>query len=249
ASGEGANGHANRKYPTTFYPDATSQNQAKIIEVKEGAEVTDIDIRLGVGKDTYEAAGRVVDAETRQPLPQGAVICGEAPDKENGGAHNPREATTDDEGRFKVNGLSSGRYELFLWNRREMFYPSSAPTGNNEHYSEKTGFEVNDSDVSGLEVKAIRGSTIRGVVGLEGVNDPAVKAKLQQMAVGLRVIGKREPAGDGVGYEERGASSAKIASDGGFRLSGAPPGMASFYVRSSSGENFLIKRIERDGAE
>src|SRR5262249_15110928 len=70
ASGEGANGHANRKYPTTFYPDATSQNQAKIIEVKEGAEVTDIDIRLGVGKDTYEAAGRVVDAETRQPLPQ-----------------------------------------------------------------------------------------------------------------------------------------------------------------------------------
>src|SRR5262249_31639760 len=37
--------------------------------------------------------------------------------------------------------------------------------------------------------------------------------------------------------------------DGGFRLSGAPPGMASFYVGSSQGETFSIKLIERDGAE
>src|SRR5262249_35583636 len=218
ASGEGANGHANRKYPTTFYPDATSQNQAKIIEVKEGAEVTDIDIRLGGGKDTYEAAGRVVDAETRQPLPQVAVICWEAPDKENGGAHNPREATTDDEGRFKVTGLVSGRYELFLWNRRGMFYPPSAPTGDNEHYSEKTGFEVNDSDVSGLEVKAIRGSTISGVVVLEGVKDPAVKTKLQQMAGRPHVLRKRGSARGGVGSVGPGDPSGRNADGGGIQI-------------------------------
>src|SRR5262249_46676526 len=158
-------------------------------------------------------------------------------------------ARTDDEGRFSVSGLSSGRYELLLVNGRGMSYQPSASMGSNEHYSEKTEFEVNDSDVSGLEVKAIRGSTVSGVVVLEGVNDPAVKAKLQQTEVGLNVIGKRETAADGVSYEERGGDSAKIASDGGFRLSGAPPGMASFYVGSSPGETFSIKRVERDGAE
>src|SRR5262245_32809967 len=61
---------ASRKYIQTFYPNATDRSQAKIIEVKEGAEVTGIDIQLVVGKNTYEAMGRVVDAETGQQLPR-----------------------------------------------------------------------------------------------------------------------------------------------------------------------------------
>src|SRR5262249_60670023 len=154
-------------------------------------------------------------AETRQPLPQVAVICWEAPDKENAGGHNPREATTDDEGRFKVTGLSSGRYELFLWNRRGMSYQPSASIGSNEHYSEKTEFEVNDSDVSGLEVKAIRGSTVSGVVVLEGVNDPAVKAKLQQNGGSIRGIGKRETAAGGGGFGGLRGGTAKVTRGGG----------------------------------
>ena len=53
----GISGRAYHNNFRTYYPDATDQSQAKIIEVKEGAEVTNIDIRLGVGKDTYEAVG------------------------------------------------------------------------------------------------------------------------------------------------------------------------------------------------
>src|SRR5262245_41476789 len=85
AGGEWSYSHSKRKYSETFHPDATDRNQAKIIEVKEGAEVIDINIRLGAGKNTYEVTGRVVDAETGQPLPQAGVICWEASDKENGG--------------------------------------------------------------------------------------------------------------------------------------------------------------------
>jgi hypothetical protein len=240
AGGEWASGRGKRKYPETFHPDAMDWNQAKIIEVKEGAEVTDIDIRLGVGKNRYEAAGRVIDAATGQPLTQVSVICMEAPDQANGGMRHGRQATTDDEGGFKVTDLAPGRYELGLWERMR---------GSGEHYSEKIGFEVTDSDVSGLEVKAIRGSTISGVVIIGGVSDPAVKAKLQQMAVGIQVTGKSESTGDGRAYEHRGGAMAKIAGDGSFRLTGAPPGMASFYMWGTQEDIFSIRRIERDGAE
>jgi hypothetical protein len=95
AGGEGGYGLANRILPRTFYPDVTDQKQAKIIEVKEGAEVTDIDIRLGAAKNTYEATGRVIDAETGQPLPEVSVGCVEAQGSERGGLRYGAGAQTD----------------------------------------------------------------------------------------------------------------------------------------------------------
>jgi hypothetical protein len=237
AGGAGFYGPANRKYPRTFYPDATDEKQAKIVEVKEGAEVSGIDIRLGVAKQTYEAAGRVVDSETGQPVPQVSVMCVEVADEEDRRERIARTVSADDQGKFQITGLLSGRYLLVLRNNwRE----------SGEHYSDKTEFEMRDSDVSGLEIKAIRGSTISGVVVLEGVNDPAVKAKLPQASVAVQVSGKRDSPGDGPGF---GRSIAKIASDGGFRATGAPPGMASFALVGYQENIFSIKRIERNGAE
>src|SRR5262245_8983511 len=242
ASDRGGYSFTSQKYIQTFYPKATDRSQAKIIEVKEGAEVTGIDIQLVLGKNTYEAIGRVVDAETGQPLPQISLECIETLDKVNEGRRYGRKATTDDEGRFKFIGLAPGRYELYL---EVEGFPYSQKSS--EHYSEKTRFEVGDSDVSGLEVKAIRGSTISGVIVLEGANDTGVKAKLQQAIFFILVVGKRESAGDGgAAYEGRGYASAKIAGDGSFRLSGAPPGIGQFHLL---GSELWIKRVERDGME
>jgi hypothetical protein len=119
------------------------------------------------------------------------------------------------------------------------------------YYSEKTRFEVTDSDVKGLEVKAIRGSTISGMVVIEGASDPsvrAVKANLQRLSVGVQVATLRESTGGGGAYELPGRITAKIAGGGGFLLTGTPPGTASFYIEGGQDE-FTIKRIERDGAE
>jgi Carboxypeptidase regulatory-like domain len=229
-----------RKSSETFYPDATDQSQAKIIKVEEGAEVTDIDIRLGVGKDTYAAAGRVVDAETGQPLPQVSVLCMEAPDLKSGGTRYGRPATTDDEGRFRCANLAPGPYQLSLY---------ELPQVSSSHFSEKIRFEVADSDVSGLEVKAIRGSTISGVVVIEGVSDQAVKAKLRQMSIGVSVTGFRGSAGDGGDYELPDMVRAKIAGDGAFSLTGARPGMASFQMDGGQEGAFFIRRVERNDAE
>jgi protocatechuate 3,4-dioxygenase beta subunit len=240
AGGEGDFSRAGRSHPKTFHPDATDEKQAKIIEVKEGAEVTDIDIRLGVARQTYEAAGRVIDAETGQPLPQVQVMCWGAPDEQGGGRRTGKEMVTDDQGKFQFTGLSPGRYDLVLSNRRREDV---------EHYSEAIRFELSNADVSGLELKAIRGSTVSGVVVLEGAGDPAVKAKLRQASVSLFVAGKREPGASGPAYLGRGNSTTKIANDGGFRLTGAPPGMASFHVGGPQENTFQIKRIEYNGAE
>jgi 5-hydroxyisourate hydrolase-like protein (transthyretin family) len=238
AGGEWSSGLVRRKSSETFYPDATDQNQAKIIEVKEGAEVTNIDIRLGAGKDAYEAAGRVVDAETGQPLPRVSVLCMEADERMRHGIS----ATTDDEGRFTCANLAPGRYDLSLWERMRV---------SSVYYNEKIRFEVTDSDVSGLEVKAIRGSTISGVVVIEGASDPAVKARMQRMSVGVHVARLRESDGDGGDYERLRGVMAKIAGDSAFRLTGAPPGMASFYMYMEGAQEyeFSIRRVERDGAE
>src|SRR5215813_11554408 len=160
SAGEWAYNRAKRKYPETFHPDATDRNRAKVIEMKEGAEVTGVDIRLGVEINTYEAMGRVVDAETGRPLSHVPVVCSAAPDKENGARGFGRTVITDDEGRFKVNELPSGAYELFVRNESEMYGPTSVSMLNSEYYSEKIRFVLGDSDVNGLEVKAIRGSTV-----------------------------------------------------------------------------------------
>jgi len=241
AGGGGGFSLANRKYIQTFYPDATDKSQAKVIEVKEGAEVTGIDIRLIVGKNTYEAIGRVVDAETGLPLPQTSLTCIETLDKVNEGRRYGRKATTDDEGRFKFIGLAPGRFELYLEVERFPYSHNSS-----EHYSEKTRVEVGDSDISGLEIKAIRGSTISGVIVLEGASDPGVKAKLQQAMFFILVAGKRESAGDRAAYKVRGHASAKIAGDGSFRISGTPPGLGQFELM---GSELRIKRVELEGVE
>jgi hypothetical protein len=239
AGGEWASGLMKPKSPETFHPDAADRDRAKVIEVKEGAEVTGIDIRLGAGKDAYEAAGRVVDADTGQAVPRVSVLCIEAPDNAHGGTRHGRPTTTDDEGRFVCANLTPGRYELILWEQMQV---------SSMYYSEKTRFEVTDSNVNGLEVKAIRGSTISGVVDIEGAGDPMIKAKLRRMSVSVQVEALRESTVGGGDYEFPAIATAKIAGDGGFHLTGAPEGMASFYIEDDQ-EEFSIRRVERDGAE
>jgi hypothetical protein len=238
AVSEMGRGSVKRRFPQTFYPEATDQKQAKIIEVKEGAEVADIDIRLGAGKNTYEATGRVIDAEAGQPLPGVLVMCTEAQSNENGGRYGTG-AQTDNEGKFKLIGLTSGRYELGL----------QSSSMNGEHYSEKTPFEVGDSDVSDLEVKAIRGSTINGVVVIEVASDPSIRAKLPLMTVSVQTTRRRESVGAGWDYASGKSSYAKIDGNGGFSLTGVAPGVATFNVSGDQGSAIPIKRIERDGAE
>ena len=55
-------------YKRTFYPDATDPAEAKVIEVTEGSEATNIDISLGQILPGFVASGKVVDGETGRPV-------------------------------------------------------------------------------------------------------------------------------------------------------------------------------------
>ena len=238
--GEQSHLRANPRLPATFHPDVSDRKQARVIEVKADEVVESIDIRIGESRKTYEASGRVVDGDSGQAIPNTRLLCLGFNDNDLPPKDVP--VITNDQGQFKITELISGRYALYLQDE-----DVSGP-----YYSEGTLFVVNDGDVSGLEVKAYRGSTVSGVVMAAGVSDPAIKSKLQQAMLTVGFIGDRDPATANLGNLP--GDSAKIGADGAFRFNGVPPGKLMLLYLSPGGHGpgripFKFNRIERDGAQ
>ncbi|HEY6403576.1 MAG TPA: carboxypeptidase-like regulatory domain-containing protein [Blastocatellia bacterium] len=180
-SAGGAESHLSSKDPArnnrpAYFRDAASGDKPAVIEVKEGSETADINIELGALKRTYEASGRLLEAETGTPIPQAQV---QAMSIDGGGEERdgPRDsnrdmrvvsAVTDSEGNFRLTDLTPGRYEVAYRNSWK----------NDKYISDSTAFEIVDDDVAGLEVKAIRAATISGVAVIEGVVDPNLRRLL-----------------------------------------------------------------------
>ncbi|MFN0109375.1 MAG: collagen binding domain-containing protein [Blastocatellia bacterium] len=215
-------------YAQTFYPGTTNEAQAKIIDVGEGSEATDVNIKVGGAKEVFDVAGRVIDTETGQPLSN--VMVGFGTSAEGGGlmAYATNDIQTDAKGEYEFRGLMPGRYSAFL---------SSQANKASEHYSETVPFEVSDSNVSGLEIKAIRGGSITGRAVVEDSGDKTIQAKFSQLTlIGFSMSSQGAPAG----------RSVKIAADGSFRMGGLQPGNVSINVSPLPG--IMLLRIEHNGA-
>jgi hypothetical protein len=222
-----------RYYHRTFYPSATEESQGKIVEVTAGDEATDVDITLGSPEKTYRISGRFVMADTNQPVPVSAFgyglldPTGRLSADYYGGSANAR-------GEFQATGLAPGRYKVFA-------YPN--PLEGAEWYSDTTAFEVTDADVSGLVVKLRRGSSVSGVVTIEGLSDRAVAAR---MLAGVRVYGFADGGGNGDpqgGY----IRPVTVAPDGSFRLTGVRPGRLRINANSEV-KGLAFERVELGGA-
>ncbi|HEU0186205.1 MAG TPA: carboxypeptidase-like regulatory domain-containing protein [Blastocatellia bacterium] len=165
-----------RNHRPAYFRDAASGNQPAVIEVKEGSEITDINIELGALKRTYEASGRLLEAETGTPIPQAQVYAqsiggqGEVRDGPRDSNRDMRavSAVTDGGGNFRLTDLTPGRYEVGYRNSLK----------SDKYISDSTDFEIVDDDVAGLEVKAIRAATISGVAVIEGPVDPNLRRLL-----------------------------------------------------------------------
>ena len=219
-------------YKQIFYPDANDQAKATVIELTEGSEATNIDIALGRPVPTFNASGRVVDAEKGLPIPNVRFtvnrVIGEV-----GPTFGNTAVRTNLQGEFFVDNLTPGKYGFFF-----------IPEANNEQRAEATTFDVLDSDVSGLVVRMTKGETLSGVVALER-EDPKGMARLAQLEVRIFISGQSGSA------MQRSAIS-PVASDGSFRFAGLSPGTASFYLADARTRmqvrGVSIVRIERDGA-
>jgi protocatechuate 3,4-dioxygenase beta subunit len=218
-------------YQRTYHPDTTEQSQAKLVDVSEGFEATGIDIKMAGAKKTYDVFGRVVDADTGQPVAGVRMAFGSLTDggKRIGGIGSFGNQT-DAQGQFHIPGVLPGKYAVFA-NREQ----------NSDLYSEPVLFEIGDEDVTGLVVKMRRGGSISGVAVIEGTNDPAILSKLTQIEVFANVRSEELSSPSGM--------RSNIGPDGGFALRGAPSGMARLNISfRAETPRFSILRIERDGA-
>lgn len=218
-------------YERVFYPDVTNPKEAKIIDLGEGAEVTNIDIVVGDSIRGFAASGLVVDTETNQPLPNTPFELERTQD-----GHSPVTGTSsmsNDRGEFRFENITTGKYAIYIY-----------PRQSSDMRSEAVNFEVVDQDVTGLLVKAYKGATLSGTVVLEGNVDKTVIAKLNQLRLQAYVRGDGQTSGFGYGQ------GSQINPDGSFRVAGLQPGIVNFVFGSqnrSALTGFVISRIERDG--
>ncbi len=226
-----------KSFPLTFYPGVAEESRAKMIEVAEGGEVTDIDLKLPKPETLFVAKGRAIDAATGQPLVgvrlgYNALKTGE----EGFGSGQLTRERTSAQGEFQLPGLHPGSYVAYL---------RSEDSG--EYYSEPLRFEVVDSDVNGLEMKVARGGSISGLVAVEETKAPKLLSSLSSFQIFAQEDAKTRQLPYG--------QSTTINPDGSFRLTGLAPGNIRLTwgfggMGAALPRQFpVLLRIEKDGGE
>jgi protocatechuate 3,4-dioxygenase beta subunit len=218
-----------RYHEQTFHPGVTDKTKATIVEVKEGAEASGIDIRLGLPSQTYKASGRIVDAATGKPFSTVAVNYGAVPGDTKTIAPRALGTTPNARGEFQLDGIMPGKYYAFAWlDEDSEFYSDSAP------------FEITSADASGITVKVHRGQVVSGTVVIEGGADQQAQANLAQLR--LQAVNR----GEDIAAPRQ--MIARIAPDGSFRLTGVQPGHLNFYINQFfEPTKYAVLRTERGG--
>jgi hypothetical protein len=253
-AGPNAGGNA---WQRTYYPDVLEAAQASALTVEPGQELTGIDIRMAA-RNTYAIVGRVVDAETGNPMP--GVLIGHSktanpranrvnPNNPNRAENRPDrqvvveqeiDAPSNETGEFRIEGLTAGNFTVYAARDRL--------TGASEFYSDPVPVEIISSDVTGVEIKLLRGASIAGVVAFENPNDPNVQANLPNLLVraSSRNAGRGGGRGGGGGMASEAAT--QLGPGGTFRLSGLAPGLVTLTLVDRGTSGLTILRMERNGA-
>lgn len=214
-------------YQTAFYPNATSADQAKIVELAEGDQATNIDIVVSRTLPGFAVTGMVI-GETNEPVNNVHVGL----QRKNGDRNSyvPLAGLSNQKGEFRLENIPPGTYSVSLY----------APLDQDVR-AEPLEFQVADQEVAGLVIRTTRGATVSGTAVVEGTNDPIVMAKLRQ----LRIYAWVQAA------DNRGGSRPSLVSaDGSFRITGLPAGIVNFGSTAMDyGQQIgmVMLRTERDG--
>lgn len=222
-------------YLQTFYPDATDEAQAKIIEIGEGTEVTDVNIKSGEAQKTYDVTGRVVDAETGLPAAKARLSYLFRNNDVMEAAEAAKGVTTDASGEFEFPAMLPGEYIAFLDHRLIQ----------SEFYGDLHRFQISNN-TSGLEIKARRGSSISGQVVIDSTANSATLNGFQQVRLEF-YLGLKLPAMEGISSGITKYGRLSLATDGRFRIVGLKP--ESVYLQKSLPEGWSLLRIEHDGKQ
>jgi protocatechuate 3,4-dioxygenase beta subunit len=225
-------GMGGSQYVKTFYPGVQEEAKAALIEVKEGSEAKSIDIMVNKPGSGFAVAGRVIDADSGQPVPN--LYIGHSSVDEEGHVMSGMNFTgsqSDANGKFRMEGLRPGRYAVYTF----------AVQTDNTSYSEPVPFEITNGDVTGIEVKIRRGASLSGVAALENSAD-AAPGVLQT----LSLYAYSERKGGAPSFSRGG-----IAADGSFQFGGLAPGKVRIGVTGfpSPPKGLTLERTELDGVE
>lgn len=219
-------------YKQVFHPDATDQTKATIIEVREGSEATNVDITMGPAIQTFSVSGRVIDAENGSPLPN--LQFGFQRRSGERFEFSNLIGQSNSQGNFMVEGFQPGKYGIMMFGNP-----------NAEMRVEQITFDVIDSDVTGVTIRMIRGSSVSGVIVLEP-EDKKAFARLSEFQLRAYVAA---PAGTAQSFGQSIFSA--IGADGSFRLSGLSPGQLNFWLSAPFGapppKGFTVLRTEHNG--
>lgn len=228
---DSANG-VTTKIPLTYHPDVTEEAAAHLVVLEAGGEVKDVDIRIGGGINTFRASGRVVDAETGQPLAGISLACGPlSPDKSRIQGYYTG-FITNAQGEFVIPGVTPGSYGVLLNTESSSLRPL-------DYYGDPVTFDITDASVAGLLLRVRRGSSISGIVVVEGTTDKAVLALLPQLRIQVtRPVQGLDPTGE---------QGIRLNRDGSFRFTGLRPAAYLIVVPGYSSHGFNLWRVEHNG--
>jgi 5-hydroxyisourate hydrolase-like protein (transthyretin family) len=222
-------------YKRTYYLDAVDESSAKVVDVNPGGEIQNVDIKLSRATKNYTASGSVIDSATGKPLPGVTIGCELA--KTAGSSLRTGDTMTNSNGEFRIDGLLPNTYIVYVFN-----------LGESELYSDRVNFDIADRDVTGLEIKMIRGASISGVAEVEGTRDPAVLDRVPQIA--LRAEGVSQDTAMLMMTLMQGGSVSTINSDGTLRIGGVRPGRTRIVALPPPQlKGFTLARVERNGVE
>lgn len=221
----------------TFAPSTTAEAEATVITLEEGEEETNVDIIARRRERAFTASGRIVDADTNQPVPN--TLYGHGTVSDDSGRLTGADIggnRSSARGEFRIESLAPGRYAAFAFFAR--MTPGDPAT--NEYYGEPAAFEITDADVTNLEIKLRRGATVTGVVHLEGATaqTSARLARAQIYASPTQPDSLQVPR----------FAPAQVGLDGSFRVTGLPPGRLMLSITDPRERGSLrLLRVERDG--
>ena len=217
-------------YERIFYPDVTNPDEAKVVEVGEGSEATNIDITVGQSLRRFTARGVIIDGETNQPIPNlrfGLLkVVGERNANFVGST-----ALSDRSGVFRFETLTPGKYSVFI-----------TPQQNTDLLVDPLAFEIVDQDVTGIMLRTSRGASVSGMIVLEGSHDKTILSKLAQLR--LQAWVRSEEISPGW------VQSSSINPDGSFRVGGLQAGVAQLQLGAQDRgllTGLVLSRVERDG--
>ncbi len=217
-------------YTRVFYPAAVAPAEATVIDLAEGAEAVNIDLRLGKVLHGYRASGRIASSKTGEPLKRAFIrAAGSA------GTDTPNYygfALTDEDGEFTLSGLQPGSYKL------EASGLGSSVGADSNLIVQDASFQIVDSDITGLEIKAVPGIVVSGTIVLENTST----APLPFRTADLTVLGAIATKDDSIPNY----SQASIRPDGSFTLTGLPAGRLVFGLFNAV-PGLRLQAVERGG--